>query len=86
MPGNVFDLGLRAIRSPKSIFLASCISSIACISITVPLTWAYSMRGAVTSIVLSSAILLTAITILFRRKSRVVIDEKEIVPLTLQPE
>jgi O-antigen/teichoic acid export membrane protein len=70
LPAHVIDMGLRAIRSPKSIFVASCVSAIACICVTVPLTWAFTIQGAIASIVLSSAILLVIITVIFRRKSR----------------
>ena len=83
LPGHVIDMGLRAIRSPKSIFVASCLSAVACICITVPLTWAFTIRGAIASIVISSAILLVIITVIFRRKSRISVEEEvESAPLS----
>jgi O-antigen/teichoic acid export membrane protein len=83
LPGHVIDMGLRAIRSPKSIFVASCLSAVACICITVPLTWAFTIRGAIASIVISSAILLVIITVIFRRKSRMPLEEEvESAPLS----
>jgi O-antigen/teichoic acid export membrane protein len=75
LPGHVIDMGLRAIRSPKSIFICSCLSAIACVCVTVPLTWAFGIRGAVLSIIISSAILLTILTIIFRKKSRAIVEE-----------
>ena len=76
LPAHVIDMGLRAIRSPKSIFVSSCLSAIACVCVTVPLTWAFTIRGAIGSIAISSAILLAIITIIFRRKSRAPFERK----------
>lgn len=70
VPGQVIDMGLRAIRSPQSIFTVSCFSAIACICITVPLTWAFAIRGAIASIVLSTVVMFVIISIVFRRKTR----------------
>jgi O-antigen/teichoic acid export membrane protein len=70
MSGHVIDMGLRAIRSPKSIFIASSMSAVACVCVTVPLTWAFAIRGAAASIVISSAILLVILGTIFRQKSR----------------
>lgn len=84
LPAHVIDMGLRAIRSPKSIFVSSCLSAIACVCITVPLTWAFTIRGAIASIIISSAILLVIITAIFRRKSRINFEtEAKSVPVSV---
>lgn len=76
LPAHVIDMGLRAIRSPKSIFSSSCLSALACVCITVPLTWAFGIRGAICSIIFSTAILLVILTVIFRRKSRIAAEQQ----------
>jgi O-antigen/teichoic acid export membrane protein len=83
LPGHVIDMGLRAIRSPKSIFVASSLSAICCVCVTVPLTWAFAIRGAVASIVISSAVLLVIIAVIFRRKSRERVQSRVTDPLSV---
>jgi O-antigen/teichoic acid export membrane protein len=68
LPAHAIDMGLRALRSPKSIFTSSCIAACGSIAVTVPLTWLYGMRGAICSIVISNGILLTILIVIFRRK------------------
>jgi O-antigen/teichoic acid export membrane protein len=80
LPAHVIDMGLRAIRSPKSIFLSSCLSALACVCVTVPLTWAFGIRGAICSIIISTAILLVILSIIFRHKSRAAAEQE---PLAL---
>jgi O-antigen/teichoic acid export membrane protein len=70
LPAHVIDMGLRSIRSPKSIFTVSCLSSIICVCITMPLTWLLAIRGAVASSVISTGIMLVIISVIFRRKTR----------------
>lgn len=68
LSAHAIDMGLRAIRSPKSIFTSSCSAALASIAITVPLTWLYGLRGAICSIVFSNSILLMILVVIFRRK------------------
>jgi len=48
-------VGLRAMQSPASVFVASGASSAIALAVGIPATRAYGMRGAILSIVLSSA-------------------------------
>ena len=68
MPALALDMGLRAIRSPRSIFTSSSIAAGASILVTVPLTWGYGVRGAVAAIVISNGILFAILGTIFRRK------------------
>jgi len=61
---------LRAMESPKSIFYARFVSSLFCIAVGVPLTWALGVRGAVWSIAVSEAVAVLVIALQLRAKQR----------------
>jgi len=61
---------LRAMETPKSIFYARFVSSLFCITVGVPLTWALGVRGAVWSIAVSEAVAVLVIAFQLRAKLR----------------
>ena len=82
-PALAIDMGLRAMRSPKSIFTSSCIAACASIAVTVPLTWVFGIQGAICSIVVSNSILLAILVVIFRRKRHAAAPTPEIFTETL---
>jgi O-antigen/teichoic acid export membrane protein len=61
-------IALRAVRSPASIFGAYCASSMVALLIGVPATWAFGLRGALLSMILSNIAALIVAVILLSRK------------------
>jgi O-antigen/teichoic acid export membrane protein len=75
--GSVLQVGatvqataLRAIRSPSLVFVAFCISGMVAAVIGFPAIWAFGLRGAIFTTVLSSGTALLASSILLRRACR----------------
>jgi O-antigen/teichoic acid export membrane protein len=62
-------IALRAMESPKSVFVAQCVSSLFCITFGVPATWALGVRGAVWSMIISEA--LAVVVAVFQLRSKV---------------
>jgi O-antigen/teichoic acid export membrane protein len=62
-------IALRAMESPKSVFVAQCVSSLFCLTFGVPATWALGVRGAVWSMVISEA--LAVVVVVFQLRSKV---------------
>jgi O-antigen/teichoic acid export membrane protein len=70
IPGDAIEMGLRALRSPRSIFIASCVSAVASVCVTALLTWAFAINGAAWAIVISALASQITMGILFWRKSK----------------
>jgi Na+-driven multidrug efflux pump len=62
-------IALRAMESPKSVFVAQCVSSLFCLTFGVPATWALGVRGAVWSMIISEA--LAVVMAVFQLRSKV---------------
>jgi O-antigen/teichoic acid export membrane protein len=62
-------IALRAMESPKSVFVAQCVPSLFCLTFGVPATWALGVRGAVWSITISEA--LAVVMAVFQLRSKV---------------
>ena len=63
-------IALRAMESPASVFAAVCVSSCISLTIGVPATRAFGVRGAVWAMALSEALATVGAVILLRRKVR----------------
>jgi O-antigen/teichoic acid export membrane protein len=70
VPVNALDMGLRAARSPKSVFLAASVSTLSPLLVTWPMTWMFGMRGLIMTSLVTSAIFLTTMTWSLRRRIR----------------
>ncbi len=62
---------LRAMHAPKLVFVAYSAASVAAVAIGVPATWAFGLRGAVMTLVLSSGIALAVAWLMVHRQPRV---------------
>ncbi len=63
-------IALRAMESPKSVFVAQCVSSLFCLTFGVPATWVLGVRGAVWSMAISEALAVVAAVFQLRSKVR----------------
>ena len=59
VPVHVLDMGLRAVRLPKAVFVSSSLASASPILLSWPIIWFFGLRGAVGGSLLTSAIFLT---------------------------
>jgi hypothetical protein len=62
-------IGLRAMQSPASIFVAYCASGAVSVLGGVPLTWAFGLRGVICSMVAASLTGLAASYVLLLRRT-----------------
>ena len=68
MAGSGSRIGLRALQSPSSLFVAYCAAGVASIGAGIPLVWVYGVPGAIAGSILASAVMFTSVLFLFRKK------------------
>ena len=63
-------IGLKAMESPASVFLAYCGAAAVTLLVGIPLTWAFGVQGAISAMVLSYLVALATAQALLRRKAK----------------